>query len=184
MILVILGTQDKKFNRLLEAVDKQIKKGNIKDKVVVQAGSSDFKSKDMEIFDYIPMDKFEEYIKKADLVITHGGVGSIINSLKHDKKVIAAARLKEFGEHENDHQKQIISEFKKDGYILELSDFDKLDEVIEKSKKFKPKKYEGNNKKMLELVDSFIESSNNKPTIIRPFIAIFAFILLVILLLV
>ena len=38
MILVTLGTQDKKFTRLLEAIQKQIDKGNIKDKVIVQAG--------------------------------------------------------------------------------------------------------------------------------------------------
>ena len=32
MILVTLGTQDKTFPRLLEAIQKQIDKGNIKDK--------------------------------------------------------------------------------------------------------------------------------------------------------
>ena len=38
MIFVTLGTQDKGFPRLLEAIDKEIEKGNIKEKVVVQAG--------------------------------------------------------------------------------------------------------------------------------------------------
>ena len=38
MILVTLGTQDKPFNRLLDAVQKQIDNGVITDKVVVQAG--------------------------------------------------------------------------------------------------------------------------------------------------
>ena len=33
MILVTLGTQDKSFKRLLEAIDKQINAGKIKDKV-------------------------------------------------------------------------------------------------------------------------------------------------------
>ena len=36
MILVILGTQDKQFPRLLEAIDQEINKGTIKDKVVVK----------------------------------------------------------------------------------------------------------------------------------------------------
>ena len=31
MIFVTLGTQDKGFPRLLEAIDKEIEKGNIKD---------------------------------------------------------------------------------------------------------------------------------------------------------
>ena len=51
MILITLGTQDKQFTRLLESVQKEIDKGNIKDEVVVQVGHTKFESKDMEIFD-------------------------------------------------------------------------------------------------------------------------------------
>ena len=79
LILVTLGTQDKKFTRLLDAIQKQIDSNVINDKVIVQAGcTSDYKSDDMEIFDLIPMDEFEKLIKECDLLITHGGVGSII----------------------------------------------------------------------------------------------------------
>ena len=60
MILVTLGTQDKSFSRLLSAIQKQIDLGIIKDKVVVQAGCTKFESKDMEIFDLIPMDDFDK----------------------------------------------------------------------------------------------------------------------------
>ena len=44
MIFVTLGTQDKNFDRLLVAIDREIKKGNIKERVVVQAGITEFKS--------------------------------------------------------------------------------------------------------------------------------------------
>ena len=37
MIFVTLGTQDKSFERLLQAIDREIERGNIKEKVVVQA---------------------------------------------------------------------------------------------------------------------------------------------------
>ena len=141
MIFVTLGTQDKPFNRLLESVQKEIDKGNIKTRVVVQAVCTKFKSDDMEIFDLIPMDDFEKLMNECDLLITHGGVGSIISGLNKDKKVIAAARLYEYGEHVNNHQQQIIENFSKSGYIIALDDFEKLDEAIKKSKKFKPNKY-------------------------------------------
>ena len=158
MILITLGTQDKKFYRLLDAVQKQIDKGNIKDKVVVQAGcSSDFKSKDMEIFDLIPIDQFDELINKCDILITHGGVGSIITGLKNGKKVIACARLKEYGEHTNNHQLQIIENFTKEGYILSLDNVDLLDEVLKKANSFKPKKYKSNTENMIKLVQNEIE---------------------------
>ena len=157
MILVTLGTQDKRFDRLLLAVQKQIDKGNIKDEVIVQAGcTSNFKSNSMKIFDLIPMDEFDELIKKCDILITHGGVGSIIAGLKNGKKVIAAARLKEFGEHTNNHQLQIIENFSNEGYILPLNNFDELDKVLRKSKSFKPKKYVSNTNNMIKLVESKI----------------------------
>lgn len=147
MILITLGTQDKQFYRLLEAVQKQIDNKVIEDEVIVQAGcSSDFKSKDMKIFDLIPMDEFDKLIEKCDILITHGGVGSIITGLKNNKKVIAAARLEKYKEHVNDHQLQIIHNFEKLSYIKALNNFDELGEIIQNLEKFKPKKYKSNTK--------------------------------------
>lgn len=157
MILVTLGTQDKKFYRLLDAIQKQIDLGVIKDKVIVQAGySADYKSNDMEIFDLIPMDEFDELISKCKLLITHGGVGTITTGLKKNKKVIAAARLKKYNEHTNDHQLQIIDNFSKAGYILKLDKFDELGIVIKQAKKFKPNTYISNTNNMISLIDQLI----------------------------
>lgn len=159
MILITLGTQDKSFKRLLDAVQKQIDNGNIKDKIVVQAGHTKYISQDMEIFDLIPYEKFDEFIKKCDILITHGGVGSIIAGLKNQKKVIAAPRLSKYKEHTNDHQLQIIANFTKAGYILPLYDFDKLDEVLKQSEKFKPKKYKSNTENMIKLIENYIDNN-------------------------
>lgn len=159
MILVTLGTNDKKFTRLLKAVEKQIKNKTIKDEVIVQAGfTSDYKSKHMKIFDLIPMDEFDKIIKECDILITHGGVGSIITGLKYNKKVIAAARLEKYKEHVNDHQLQIIENFTNSGYILPLTDFNKLDEVLKDVKKFKPKKFKSNVDNFIKLIKEEIES--------------------------
>lgn len=161
MIFVTLGTQDKEFTRLLEAIDREIEKGNIKERVVVQAGYTKYESKNMEIFDLIPTDEFNKYIKSADLIITHGGAGSILTAIKNNKKVIAAARLYKYKEHTNDHQKQIVKEFADEGYILELRDFNKLGKLIEKSKSFTPKKFVSNTPNMIKLIEDYIEDTNN-----------------------
>ena len=105
MILVTLGTQDKSFDRLLKAIDKEIENKNIKEKVIVQAGYTKYKSDNMKIFDLVSEEELEKLVKKCDLLITHGGVGSILLGIRNNKKVIAAARLKKYGEHTNDHQK-------------------------------------------------------------------------------
>lgn len=157
MILVSLGTQDRSFVRLLKAVEKQIRLGNIKEKVVVQAGETHYESDCMEIFDLIPSDEFSKLLKECRVLITHGGVGTIIEGLKHHKKIIAAARLKEFGEHQNNHQKQIISEFSKRHFLLELEDFGELDQVLNEIKKFKPEPYESNTNSFIQLLESYID---------------------------
>lgn len=161
MILVTLGTQDKGFERLLRQIDKEIEKGNIKEKVIVQAGYTKYKSDNMEIFDLIPSDEFEELVSKARLIITHAGAGSILTAIKKGKVVIAAARLKRYGEHTNDHQIQIVKEFAKLGYILELRDFQKLGKLIEKSKTFKPRKFVSNTDNMVKIISDYIEDVNH-----------------------
>lgn len=161
MILVLLGTQDKEFPRLLEAVDREIKLGNIKDKVIVQKGLTKYESDNMEMFDLLPSNELDKLISKADLIITHGGVGSILSAIKKNKKIIAAARLAKYKEHHNDHQKQIIKEFADQGYLIELRDFNKLGKLIEKSKNFKPKKFESNTDNMIKLLENYIEDTNH-----------------------
>jgi len=157
LIFVILGTQDKEFPRLLEAIDLEIKNKNIKEKVVVQAGSTKYVSKNMTILDYIPMNEFKNYIEKSSYIITHGGVGTILDSLNLGKKIIAVPRLKEYGEHENDHQVQIIEEFSKLVYIINGSDLNKLGDNIKLLSSFIPKQYVSNNKNMINLLESYIE---------------------------
>ena len=161
MILVTLGTQDKDFSRLLKAIDKLIEKKVIKEKVIVQAGYTKYKSKNMQIFDLIDQEELENLTDKCSLLITHGGVGSILMGIKKNKKIIAAARLSKYKEHTNDHQKEIIKEFVKDGYIKELKNFNKLEEVIKETKKFKPKKFESNTNNFISLVDNYIEEDNH-----------------------
>lgn len=158
MILVTLGTQDKKFYRLLDIIQNAIDNGKIKDKVVVQAGySSDYKSNDMEIFDLIPIAKFQKLVKECDFLITHGGVGSIITGLKANKKIIAVPRLKKYKEHTNDHQVQIVDNFVNDGYILKVNEKDILSEVLNDLDSFVPKKYKSNNISFIKTIDNEIK---------------------------
>ncbi len=161
MIFVTLGTQDKSFHRLLEAIDKAIEKEEIKEKVIVQAGHTKYESKNMEIFDLISPDEFSKLIDECDILITHGGVGSILTAVKKGKKVIAAARLKKYKEHTNDHQKQIIKEFEKEGYLVELKDFNQLGKTLKKIEKFKQKKFKSNTKEMIKLIENLVEEDNH-----------------------
>lgn len=86
MIFVTLGTNDKQFVRLLDAVEKAIEDKVIHDRVVVQSGFTKYESKNMEIFDSMDRDKFSSFMNEADLIITHGGVGTIMTALQERKR--------------------------------------------------------------------------------------------------
>ena len=158
MILVTLGTQDKEFKRLLDIIEDAIENDIIKEEVVVQAGYTKYDSKNMKIFDVIPMNEFDKLMKKCDILITHGGVGSIITGLKNNKKIIAMARLKIYKESANDHQLQIIDNFSKEGYLLKL-DNNNLAEVLNEAKHFKPQKFISNTDNMIKLISDYISKN-------------------------
>ncbi len=109
--------------------------------------------------DLIPREEFDKYISECDLLITHGGVGSILAGINHNKKVIAVPRLAKYKEHGNDHQLQIVDNFAKSGYIIPLENFDELDKALNKAKKFKPKPYESNTKNFVKLIKDYIDNN-------------------------
>ena len=159
MILVMLGTQNNSFHRLLEEIEKEIEKGIIKEKVIVQSGHTKYNSDKMEIIDMMPREELNKLQKEASLIITHGGVGSIISSITKEKKVIAVPRLHEFGEHVNDHQKEIVELFNEKGYIIGIKSVEELGQALKEIAKFEPKKYIQDNSKLIGIVDDFIAKS-------------------------
>ena len=157
MILVLLGTQNNSFHRLLEEIQKNIDNGKIKETVIVQKGYTKFESNEMTIYNQLPQDEIEKLIDNANLVITHGGVGSIINSIQKGKKVIAVPRLKKYNEHVNDHQLDIVKSFNESGYIIGLNDVNELEEALNNIRDFEPKQYIKNTGKILKIIEDFIE---------------------------
>ena len=111
----------------------------------------------MELFDFIQIEDFNPLTRQADLIITHGGVGSIINSIKTGKKVIAVPRLSEFNEHVNDHQVQIVDTFDNLKLIKGVFDITHLYDAINDMKIFTPTPYVSNNKGMLKIVKEYID---------------------------
>ena len=159
MILVLLGTQNNSFHRLLEEIQKNIDNGNIQDEVVAQKGYTKFESKNMTLYNQLPLDEIMKLTESADLVITHGGVGSIINSIEKNKKVIAIPRLKKYSEHVNDHQIEIIKSFHEAGYIIGLNGVEELEEALKNVQNFKPKPYVKNTGNILKIVENFIDNN-------------------------
>ena len=159
MILVMLGTQKNSFKRLLEEIEKCINKGIINEEVVVQAGGTKYKSEKMKIFDLIPNEKLTNYMEKANFIICHGGVGSIVSSIKLGKKVIAIPRYEKYGEHVNNHQEQIVNSFSKQGLIIGTENVCELENAISKVGDFEPRKFVSNTENVINIVSDYIDNN-------------------------
>ena len=157
MIFVTVGSQKFQFNRLLKKIDELIESGDIKEEVFAQIGVSDYTPKNYNYKDFVTQDEFKEYMDKADLIITHAGTGAIVTALKKDKKVIAIPRLSEFGEHVDDHQIQLIDEFKEMNFIEPVYKIDELKLAIKNVREKTYNKYKSNTQKILDDIELFIE---------------------------
>lgn len=157
MIFITLGTQKFQFNRLLKAVDELIENKAINDSIFAQIGYSDYKPKNYEYIDFLDREAFSKTLKKADLVISHGGTGAIISSLKNGKKVIAVPRLAKYYEHVDNHQLQLVEQFVESNLIYKCDNCLDLGQMIEKAKNHTFNRYVSNTKNIINRIDEYIQ---------------------------
>lgn len=158
MIFISVGSQKFQFNRLLAEIDRLIENNTITDEVFAQIGNSDYKPRNYKYVDFMTQDDFNKLIEKSDIIITHGGTGVIINSIKKGKKVIAIPRLSKYKEHVDDHQIQLINEFKELNLIEAIHEVDELEKAIKKIKEKRYNKYISNTSKIVESIEKFLGS--------------------------
>ena len=159
MIFVILGTQTVSFNRLTDKIIELIKNNTIKDEVIIQSGYTKitFEHNLLSYYDYLDSDTMHEYQNKADIIITHGGVGTILECVKLNKKIIAVPRLKEFNEHINDHQLEIVEMYANRKYLLPLFHIEEIENVLKNILEFRPAVFISNNKRFLDEISLDID---------------------------
>lgn len=104
--------------------------------------------------------RFENLQDKADIVIAHGGTGAVIGALKKKKQVIAVPRLAKYGEHIDDHQKQICGVLADQGLLVEVLKIKELNGAIKKLKKYPIIKIYNKESNVFVLVDQFIEKES------------------------
>ena len=143
MILICTGTQKFPFDRLLAETDRLIGTGVITEEVTAQTGYSSYVPVRYRSAPFFDQSEMEALIRKADLVISHGGSGTIMYALRFKKKVIAVPRLAAFGEHINDHQMQLVQALSEQRYIAACTDITQLGETIRKAKETDFRIYSG-----------------------------------------
>jgi UDP-N-acetylglucosamine transferase subunit ALG13 len=153
LILLSLGTQDFTFERLLREIDRLIENGVIKEDVFAQIGYNDYKPKHYSAKPFTDFQEFDALLEECSFLITHGGTGTIVGGLKKGKKIIAVPRLKQYNEHVDDHQKEIIGYFSENKLIIGLDQVEELETAISQIDSFQTKEFVSGNEKIIGLID-------------------------------
>lgn len=104
-VFVTLGTiHPYRFDAL---VDKVLESGFASESTIWQLGVTDRIDLPGQVYDQMPADEFARAAKKADIVVTHAGVGTVMQLLELGKSPVVVPREKSRGEHVDDHQFQI-----------------------------------------------------------------------------
>lgn len=96
MIFVTVGTTH--FDRLIRKVDELKEIESFEDQVVCQIGSGKYQPKSCDFFRF--QTSIENWIENADLVISHGGTGSVLSLLQANKKFVAIANTQLADDHQ------------------------------------------------------------------------------------
>ena len=134
MIFVTVGTNEARFDRLLEALE-DLPAGS---DLFVQHGPSPIRPTGATCTDYITFDEMVDNMREAQTVVTHAGVGSVLTALLNGARPIVVPRLQRFGEAVDDHQLEFGRRASDAGFVTLVEDTDALVAAITRQQESPP----------------------------------------------
>lgn len=116
-VVITVGTLNFSFRRLFDRLKHILPKET---EIVVQAGPESEKIDwpHARVEAMIDPDELSSLISQADVVVTHGGVGSALMAFEAGKSPLIVPRRKIHAEHVDDHQTQIAKQFDQRGLAI------------------------------------------------------------------
>ena len=125
-IFVTVGTNHNNFKRMLDLVDQCLELLPVPYELHVQYGASTpyvLKAGQMGVSQSMfSREETQALFKKADLVFSHCGIGSIYNAMLYSRPTVMIPRLHKFSEFTDDHQLQIAKEIEKNPLVMMLNE--------------------------------------------------------------
>jgi UDP-N-acetylglucosamine transferase subunit ALG13 len=129
VILVTVGTW--KFDGLVKAVDHLIEKGVIREETFAQIGNGDYVPANCPHARFLV--NFQDYLRKADTVISHGG-STVLEAVSLGKRLIAVANP----EVADQHQLHFLEGLHRVGHIVWCRDLGDLEACLLDDKPVRP----------------------------------------------
>jgi UDP-N-acetylglucosamine transferase subunit ALG13 len=132
MIFVTVGTHNQGFERLIKKMDEIA--GKIDEEIVMQVGYTDYEPENAEWFEFCEYEELLSFIKRSDVIICHGGAGTLLDSLKFNKKIVVVPRLEKFDEVYDDHELELAGSLRIQNRIFIALNVEDLEKVIKEEK--------------------------------------------------
>jgi UDP-N-acetylglucosamine transferase subunit ALG13 len=126
------------FDRLVKTVASAKKAGLLPERVVAQVGDNGLHADGLETIERLSFREMHAMLDKADIVVCHGGTGSLITALQHGCRVIVIPRQFRLGEHYDDHQMEISSAFRDRGLIQMARTEEEFAEALANARRNEP----------------------------------------------
>jgi UDP-N-acetylglucosamine:LPS N-acetylglucosamine transferase len=120
--VVVLGTVDEAFRRLVERLVAILPPGA---EVLWQTGTTPVDDLDIEPTPFLPDAELKAAMAAADVVVTHGGCGAVLDALAAGRSPVVVPRRLAHGECVDDHQRQLAEWVAARGLAV-LADADEL----------------------------------------------------------
>ena len=130
MIFVTVGTHEQGMDRLFIELDRLIEERSINDEVFAQIGYTKYRPKNFKYKEMIGYDEMDNLVKRSNIIITHGGPGSIFHPLQYGKIPIVVPRNPKFDEHVDDHQILFTKRLEENKRVIGVYDIKELGECI------------------------------------------------------
>lgn len=138
MIYVTIGTLDYGFERLMKGLEQL--PSDLRSQIVAQIGKNR-SPQGVRTIPFCSRAESIDYIKEADLVITHGG-STVMEALIEGKRIVAVPRMKKHGEALNDHQVDLCVKLSERNLLFTVLDMTKLEYSIREALSSVPPKLE------------------------------------------
>lgn len=135
MIFVAVGTVHG-FERLVRLVDRWAE-GHA-ETVVAQIGLTRFEPRHCTWFRFAPPRLMYEHIEDSRAVVTHAGVGMMLDVLDRRRKLLIVPRLAGLGEHIDDHQLELADELADQGLATIIHDQTEMAQALNRSDEAEP----------------------------------------------
>lgn len=156
MIFLTVGSEFH-FDRLVMAIDRLIADSVLTEDVIAQIGHGGYEPRHMQWVPTMTRSVYAQHVLNSSGVVSHAGMGTVIECIHAEKPLLVMPRLKRHGEHVNDHQVGTARMFDERGSVLVAYDTSELPVKLDQLKTFRSTSgTSGSRKALTDRINQFL----------------------------